>query len=108
MALGGIAQFIDHLNGGVHCSIKADGVITAGNIVINGAGDANARNALCCHIFAAAERTVAANDNKRINAVFTAALSSFFLAFQCLELQAACSVKNCAAAMNDTGHTAYV
>ena len=41
MALGGIQQLVDHLQSGVHSGIKTDGVVGAGNIVVDGAGQAD-------------------------------------------------------------------
>ena len=38
VALGGIAELIDHFQCGVHSRIVTDGVIGAGNIVVDGAG----------------------------------------------------------------------
>ena len=38
MALGGITQLINGLNSGIHSRIIADGILTAGNIIVNGAG----------------------------------------------------------------------
>ena len=41
VALGGVAQLIDHLERGVHRRIITDGVVGAGNIVVDGAGQAD-------------------------------------------------------------------
>ena len=76
MALCGVTQLIDHFHSRVHGGVIANGVIAAGNVVINGARNANAGDALRCHVLAAAERTVAANDNKRVNARVAAGLGS--------------------------------
>ena len=46
MALGGVAQLIDGLDSGIHSRIVADGVFAAGDVVIDGAGQADAGNAL--------------------------------------------------------------
>ena len=46
MALCGVAQLVDGLDSGVHGSVVADGVLAAGDIIVDGAGQANAGNAL--------------------------------------------------------------
>jgi 6-phosphofructokinase 1 len=42
MTLGGVAQLIDGLDSGIHSRIVADGVFAAGDVVIDGAGQADA------------------------------------------------------------------
>src|SRR5699024_7222129 len=39
MALGSVAQLIDHLHSGVHGGVVADGVLAAGDVVVDGAGN---------------------------------------------------------------------
>ena len=46
VALGGVAQFIDSLDSSVHGRVVTDSVFTAGNVVIDGAGQADAGDAL--------------------------------------------------------------
>ena len=46
MTLGGVAQLIDGLDSGIHSRIVADGVFAAGDVVIDGAGQADAGDAL--------------------------------------------------------------
>lgn len=42
MALGGVAQLIDGLDSSIHSRIVADGVFAAGDVVIDGTGQADA------------------------------------------------------------------
>ncbi len=67
----GVAQFINGVDGRVAGGVKADGVVGAGNIVINGAGDADTGHTQpgqpC-----AAERAVAAAADQAVNAQKTA------------------------------------
>ena len=108
MALGGITQFINGLYRGIHGCIIANGILAAGNIVINGAGNANAGNALVRQCAGAHERTVAADDHEGINAKFLTACKAFGLAFLGFELQAAGSIQNRTAAVDDLRHAADV
>ena len=87
VALGGVAQLVDGLDRGVHGGIVADGVLTAGDIVIDGAGDADAGNALVGQRAGAHEGAVAADDNQRIDAQLLAAGQSLGLAGRGLELR---------------------
>ena len=72
VALGGVAQLIDHLERGVHRRIIADGVVGAGNIVVDGAGQADHRDAAVCQLTGAAVGAVAADDHQRIDAQLAA------------------------------------
>ncbi len=62
MALGGVAQLIDGLDSGIHSRIVADGVFAAGDVVIDGAGQADAGNALVSQRTGAHEGAVTADD----------------------------------------------
>ena len=108
MALGGIAQLIDHLDRGVHCGIKTDGVIAAGDVVINRAGQTDAGNPLCSHVFATAERAIATDDDQRVDAQLPAAVGRLLLPLKRLEFKAARSVQHRAAAMDDLRNTADI
>ena len=55
VALCGVAQLVDHFHSGIHGRIIADGVIAAGDIVVDGARKPHTGDSLCRHIFAAAE-----------------------------------------------------
>ena len=108
VALGGVAQLVDHFQSGVHGCIIADGVLGAGNVVVDGAGQADHRNAAVCQLACAAVRTIAANDDQCVNAQLTTLGSTAVLAFLGLELQAAGSVQNSTAGRNDVRDAAQV
>ena len=108
MALGGVAQLVDHLQSSVHSGIVTDGVVGAGNIVVDGAGQADHRDAAVCQLTGAAVRTVAADDHQRVNAQLTALGCAFILALFGLELKAACGVEDGAAGRDDVRDTAQV
>ncbi len=46
MRLHGVPQAVDTLHGGIGCGIKADGILGADNILINGAGNAHHGDAM--------------------------------------------------------------
>ena len=108
MALGGVAQLIDHFQRGIHRGIVADGIIRAGNIVIDGAGQADHRDAAVGQLTSAAVRTITANDHQCIDPQLAAFLGTLVLTFLGLELQAAGSVKDRTACRNDVRDTAQV
>ncbi len=108
VALGGVAQFVDHFQSGVHRSIVADGVIGACNIIVDGAGQADHRDAAVCQLTGTTVGAVAADDDQRINAEFAALGRTLVLALFGLELQAAGGVQDGAAGLDDVGNTAQV
>ena len=108
VALGGVAQFIDSLDSSVHGCVVTDGVFTAGNVGIDGAGQADAGDALVGQRTGTHEGAVAANDNQCVDAQFFAAGKALGLAFLGLELQAACRIEDRAAAVDDLRYAADV
>ena len=108
MALGGVAQLVDHFQSGVHGCIIADGVLGAGDIVVDGAGQTDHRDAAVCQLAGTTVGTVAADDDQCINAQFAALGRALILTFLGLELQAAGRVKDRAAGLNDVGDTAQI
>lgn len=74
MRLGGVPQLVDHFHACVQGGIVANGVFTAGDVVIDGAGDADAGHAVAGQILRAAEGTVAADDHHAFDAVVPAGL----------------------------------
>ena len=79
VALGGVAQFIDGFHRGVHGRVVADGVLAAGDVIVDGAGQTDAGDALVGQRPGAHEGTVAADDDQRIDAQFLAAGQTFGL-----------------------------
>ena len=86
MALGGIAQLVDHLQSSVHSGIVTDGIIGAGNVVVDGAGQADHRDAAVCQLTGTTVGAVAADNDQRINAQLAALFSALILTFLGLEL----------------------
>ena len=83
-------------------------VLAAGDVVVDGAGDADAGDALVGQRAGAHKRTVAADDDQRVDAELLAAGQTFGLAFVGLELKAARGVKDGAAAVDDLRNAAHV
>ena len=106
VGVGSVPQFVDHLHGGIHGGIIADGVLAAGDVVVDGAGDADAGDPYVGEVLRAAERAVAADDHQAVDAVLLAHLFALHDAGHLFELQAAGSVENGAAPLNDLGHRA--
>ena len=94
MALSGVTQFIDSFHSGIHGRIITNGVLTAGNIVVDGAGQTNARNSLICQRTGAHERTVTTDNHQGIDSQFFAAGKAFGLTFLGLEFQATGCIQN--------------
>ena len=108
VGLGGIADAVNHLHGGVQGGVIADGVIGACNVVIDGAGHTDAVNAGVGQITGAPEGTVAADDNNALDALFTAHVGCLFHARRGVELGAAGGVQSRTAVLHDVGHAAHV
>ena len=108
MALGGIAQLVDHLQSGVHSGIVTDGVVGAGNIVVDGAGQADHRDAAVCQLTGTTVRAVTTNDDQSIDAELTALCSALILTLFSLELQAAGSIQDGTTCRDDVRDTAQV
>ena len=108
MALGGVTQLINGLNSGIHSRVVADGILTAGNIIVNGAGQADAGNSLICQRTGAHEGAVTANDDQCVNAQLLAAGKALCLTFLRFEFKAARRVQDRAAAVDDLGHAAHI
>ena len=108
MALGGIAQLVDHLQCGIHSGIVTDGIIGAGNVVVDGAGQADHRDAAVCHLTGTTVRAVTTNDDQSIDAELTALCSALILTLFGLELQAAGRIQDGATGRDDIGNAAQV
>ena len=104
MGLHGVAQFINGVDGRVAGGVKADGVVGAGNIVINGACDADAGHAQPGQLLCAAERAVAAAADQAVNAQKTAVVCRTLAVLRVKHLLAAGGIKHGAALHEQTVH----
>jgi large subunit ribosomal protein L29 len=91
--LAGITKLIYYVYNGVHSSIVSDGVIGRGNVVINSAGDTDARNTTDAKVGSTSERTVATDANKTVNIVSLASSDSLLHTFLILEFVATSRVE---------------
>ena len=66
VGLGGIPQLIDALHSGIQGGIKADGILGGGDVVIDGAGDADGGDAQRRELLGAAEGAIAADDHQAV------------------------------------------
>ena len=99
-----ITEAVNHLNRCVHSRIKADRIFAAGNIVVDGAGDADAGNAGIRQVTCTAEGAVAANDHDAVNPQLTAFVGSLFHALRRVEFGAAGCIQHRSATMDDIGN----
>ena len=106
MRLCGIADAVDHFHSGVHRRVITDGIFGARNIVIDGARNADARNACAGQVACAAERSVAADNNHAVDAQFATFSSCLLNALRGIELGAARRKERCAAVLDDVGNAA--
>ena len=108
VGLGGVADPVDHLHSRVQGRVISNGVIRAGNVVVNGAGHADAGNARTGQVPGSAEGAVAANHHHAVNALFAAHVGGLLHAFGGVELGAAGGEQGRAAMLHDVGHAAHV
>ena len=99
--LHGVTETVNGVNRSVGCGIETDGIIGANNIVIDGSGDSDYRNAVLGKCFGTAESTVAANGNNAVQTKQLTGSSCPLLSCLCAEFVTSCSVKDCTAAVND-------
>src|SRR5699024_5851829 len=72
----GVADLVDGLHRDVHRGVEADGILGAGNIVVDGAGKADAGDAGPAKVAGAAEGAVAADDDQAVDPELTAVVGS--------------------------------
>ena len=66
MGLHGIAQFVNALDCGIGCSIKANAIVGAADVIVNGARNSYHCNAILGQCLRATEGTVTANGNNAV------------------------------------------
>lgn len=103
-----VAQLIDDVETGVHGGIEAERVIGIFEVVVDRAGNADRGNAvLVAEAFRPLERTVAADDDKPLDAVLVQRVYRLLLPFDSVHFDAARRPKHGAAALHDIGNTAH-
>ena len=108
MRLRRIAHLVDHFHAGVERRVITDGVLAAGNIIINSAGDTDTRHTMARQILCTAERTVATDHDHTADAFIAAGFDRFLHTLFGLELFAAGRIQHGTAAMDDIRHTAQI
>ena len=103
-----IAEFIDNIEAGVHRRIESERIIGVLQIVVDRAGNTDRGHAV---IFAedlrAAERSVAADHHKSVDAVFFKSLHRLLLPLFRKHFQASRRTKFRTAALHDIGNAAH-
>ena len=108
MGLHGVAQTVDALHRRVGGGVKADGVIGAVDVVVDGAGDAHHGDAELGQILRAAERTVAADGHQTVQPQQLAGVGRLLHALLCAELVASGAVQDGAAPVDDPADAGVV
>ena len=108
MGLHGISQLIDTLNGGVGCSVEADGVVGAADVVINGSRDADHIDAVFGKGKCTPESTVTANGHNAVQTQEMAGGNRSFLAFFRHKFLTAGGIENSAAPIDDMGYLGLI
>lgn len=68
MRLSGIPDLVDHLHRRIHSSVVTDGILGAGDVVVNGPGKPHAGDAHGRQVSGAPERAVAADHDQTVHA----------------------------------------
>ena len=98
MGLHGIRQLVDGSDGGVGCGIKADGIVRAADIVVNGCRNADCVDAGSRELACAAEGAVTADGNNPVESKVVAGVDRHLKACIRFKLLAARGVEHGAAA----------
>ncbi len=101
-------QSVHHLHHGVGGGVVADGIVTAGDIVVNSAGDGYTGNAVVTQMPCTPERAVTADDHHTLNAVAVAGIDSLLHTLFGGEFRATGGVKHRAAPLNDAGNRTQI
>ena len=108
MGLAGIRQLVHQFHCSVHCGIITNGVICAGNIVVNGTRQTYTQNAVCRQICGTTERTVTADNDQTFQTVLFTGSLCFQNALFGAELCTSCGVQHSTAAADDSCYTHFV
>ena len=108
MRLSGIADSIHHFHCGVHSGVKAYGVFTALDIIIDGAGNTHTGDSRVGQISGAPEGTIAADNHNAADTKITAGIRRLLHAGRSIEFRAAGGKQGCAAPVDNIGNTAEI
>ena len=106
MRLRSVTKSVYHFHNGIKAGIIADSVVTTRNIVIDGAGESDARNTSFAEVTSTSERTVAADYNNALDTELFTGINSLLHTFFGCELLTSCGIKNCTATINNIGNRA--
>ena len=104
VGLHGVAQLVDALNCSVCGGVKADGITGGGDVVVDGAGDADHRNAVFRELQSAPEGAVAADGHNAVDAEELTGGVGLLPPFVGHEFLAAGGVEDGAAPIDNVGH----
>ena len=108
VGLGRVSNHVDHLHDGVHRGVEADGEVGTGDVVVDGAGDADTVDAFAGQGLGTAEGTVTADDDDAFDAETVAHVGRLLLTAVGHELHAAGRSENGTTALYDVGYAAQV
>ena len=104
MGRGGILYLVDGVHGRIDGGVEADGVVGAGDIQVDGAGNADGVDAVSGQSLGSAVGAVAADDDDAVNAILSADLGALGLPFLRTEFRAPGRAQNGSAGLDDPGH----
>ena len=103
MALCRVTDPVDTLHDGVHRRVIADGVVRPIEVVVDGAGQADAADVkFLCEFHGASQRSVPADDHQCVNACGSKVVMCLLPAFFRSELLGACRLQNRSALADDS------
>ena len=108
VGLGRVTDHVDHLHDGVHRGVEADGEVGTGDVVVDGAGDADTVDAFAGQGLGTAEGAVTADDDDAFDAETVAHVGRLLLTAVGHELHAAGRSENGTAALDDVGYAAQI
>ena len=101
VGFAGVAEPVHHLHDCIHRGVEADGIVGRGDVVVDGAGNADGRDPVVGKVCRAAERAVAAAGNDAVDVIFFAGSDGLRHALRRFEFKAAVGIKNGAASCDD-------
>ena len=104
MGRRGILNLVNCFHRSVYCSVKADGIFGTGNIKVDSSGKSYCVDTQSGQSLGSAVRTVSTDDNNTVNSMLATDVSTLFLIFRFLELEASCCSQNSTASLDNIGN----
>ena len=102
-----VTKLVNEVDDGVHCGVKADGIVGGGDVVIDRTGDADGGNAELREHGSALEGSVTADGNDTVDTELCTVRKSLLLSLGGLELGATVGIQERAALVDHVGYVAH-